>query len=76
MFILIILTWQEEIHSALATLEEYAEQNNEKNKFRKQFPSGVKAANMSVLPLYGSLPFHRQIKVCICFLVLKSVRFF
>ncbi|KAJ2943220.1 hypothetical protein O0L34_g18931 [Tuta absoluta] len=61
--ILAFLTSQEEILSALETLQTYAEQNNEANKYRNKFPSGVQAADISVLPMYGSLPFYRQIKV-------------
>ncbi|CAK1549323.1 unnamed protein product [Leptosia nina] len=61
--ILAFLTSQEEILSALETLQTYAEENNEKNKYRKTFPSGIQAANVSVLPMYGSLPLYRQIKV-------------
>lgn len=61
--ILAFLTSQEEILTVLETLQLYAEQNNEKNKYRKQFPSGVQAANLSILPMYGSLPHYKQIKV-------------
>ncbi|XP_063370393.1 probable ATP-dependent RNA helicase DHX35 [Cydia amplana] len=61
--ILAFLTSQEEILTALETLQLYAEQNNDKNKYRKQFPSGVLAANISILPMYGSLPHYRQIRV-------------
>ncbi|CAH0718631.1 unnamed protein product, partial [Brenthis ino] len=61
--ILAFLTSQEEILSALDSLQEYAEQNNEKNKYRKLFPSGINACNISVMPLYGSLPYYKQIKV-------------
>ncbi|KAI8433690.1 hypothetical protein MSG28_015688 [Choristoneura fumiferana] len=61
--ILAFLTSQEEILTALETLQTYAEQNNEANKFRKQFPSGMNAANLSILPMYGSLPHYKQIKV-------------
>ncbi|KAI5639569.1 helicase associated domain (HA2) domain-containing protein [Phthorimaea operculella] len=61
--ILAFLTSQEEILTALETLQTYAEQNNEANKYRNKFPSGVQAANISILPMYGSLPFYRQIKV-------------
>ncbi|XP_045457381.1 probable ATP-dependent RNA helicase DHX35 [Melitaea cinxia] len=61
--ILAFLTSQEEILSALNTLEEYARQNNETNKYRKTFPSGISAANLSILPMYGSLPHYKQIKV-------------
>ncbi|CAG5027656.1 unnamed protein product [Parnassius apollo] len=61
--ILAFLTSQEEILTALETLQTYAEQCNDQNKFRKHFPSGMQAANMSVLPMYGSLPYYKQIKV-------------
>ncbi|XP_045533656.1 probable ATP-dependent RNA helicase DHX35 isoform X1 [Pieris brassicae] len=61
--ILAFLTSQEEILAALDTLQIYAEENNEKNKYRKSFSSGIQAANLSVLPMYGSLPLYRQIKV-------------
>ncbi|CAH2108987.1 unnamed protein product, partial [Euphydryas editha] len=61
--ILAFLTSQEEILSALDTLEQYAKENNDKNVYRKTFPSGVSAADVSVLPMYGSLPYYRQIKV-------------
>ncbi|XP_052747846.1 probable ATP-dependent RNA helicase DHX35 [Galleria mellonella] len=61
--ILAFLTSQEEILTALKTLQTYAEQNNESNKHRRQFPSGVQAADLIVLPMYGSLPHHRQLKV-------------
>ncbi|XP_046974340.1 probable ATP-dependent RNA helicase DHX35 [Vanessa cardui] len=61
--ILAFLTSQEEILTALDTLEQYAKENNEKNVYRKTFPSGIAAANLSVLPMYGSLPHYKQIKV-------------
>ncbi|CAG4988057.1 unnamed protein product [Colias eurytheme] len=61
--VLAFLTSQEEILSALETLQIYAEENNEKNKYRKTFPSGMQAANLLILPMYGSLPLHKQIKV-------------
>ena len=44
-------------------LQQYAQENNEKNTYRKKFPSGIISSNMSVLPLYGSLPHYRQVKV-------------
>ncbi|XP_047999795.1 probable ATP-dependent RNA helicase DHX35 [Leguminivora glycinivorella] len=61
--ILAFLTSQEEILTALETLQLYAESNNEKNKYRKSFPSGILAANLSILPMYGSMPHYKQIKV-------------
>ncbi|XP_041985730.1 probable ATP-dependent RNA helicase DHX35 [Aricia agestis] len=61
--ILAFLTSQEEILSALETLNTYAEDNNDRNERRKHFPSGVGAVNMLVLPLYGTLPHYRQLKV-------------
>ncbi|KAJ0170419.1 hypothetical protein K1T71_013790 [Dendrolimus kikuchii] len=61
--ILAFLTSQEEIQSALETLQMYAEQNNDKNMHRKYFPSGFQASNMLVVAMYGSLPHYRQIKV-------------
>ncbi|XP_038217051.1 probable ATP-dependent RNA helicase DHX35 [Zerene cesonia] len=61
--VLAFLTSQEEILSALETLQIYAEANNEKNKHRKSFASGIHAADLSILPMYGSLPLHKQIKV-------------
>ncbi|XP_050680357.1 probable ATP-dependent RNA helicase DHX35 isoform X2 [Leptidea sinapis] len=60
--ILAFLTSSEEITSALETLRVYADENNERNAHRNTFPSGVASANMSVLPLYGSLPLYAQIK--------------
>lgn len=45
----------------METLQTYADNNNEMNKHRKQFPSGVQAADLVVLPLYGSLPQRRQL---------------
>ncbi|KPJ14169.1 putative ATP-dependent RNA helicase DHX35, partial [Papilio machaon] len=61
--ILAFLTSQEEILSALEILQQYSEENNETNKHRRYFASGVQAANMSVLPMYGTLPHYKQIKV-------------
>ncbi|XP_068624396.1 probable ATP-dependent RNA helicase DHX35 [Battus philenor] len=61
--ILAFLTSQEEILAALETLQTYAETNNEQNKYRKHFPSGMQAADLRVLPMYGSLPYYRQIQV-------------
>lgn len=61
--VLAFLTSQEEIHAALDVLTEYAEENNLKNLSRKKFASGMNAANLSILPMYGSLAFFRQIKV-------------
>ncbi|KPJ00619.1 putative ATP-dependent RNA helicase DHX35 [Papilio xuthus] len=53
----------EEILSALEILEQYSEENNESNKERRHFASGIQAANLTVLPMYGTLPHYRQIKV-------------
>ncbi|XP_053620503.1 probable ATP-dependent RNA helicase DHX35 isoform X2 [Plodia interpunctella] len=61
--ILAFLTSQEEILTARETLNLYAEQNNEKNKHRKFFSSGIQSADMEVLPMYGSLPHYAQVKV-------------
>ncbi|XP_013161718.1 PREDICTED: probable ATP-dependent RNA helicase DHX35 [Papilio xuthus] len=61
--ILAFLTSQEEILSALEILEQYSEENNETNKERRYFASGIQAANLTVLPMYGTLPHYRQIKV-------------
>lgn len=61
--ILAFLTSQEEIIAAIEPLQIYAEQNNDKNIHRKYFPSGIQASNMLVVPMYGSLPHYRQIKV-------------
>ncbi|XP_072934043.1 probable ATP-dependent RNA helicase DHX35 [Epargyreus clarus] len=61
--ILAFLTSQEEILTALETLRTYADANNEQNRHRKHFPSGIQSANMSVVPMYGSLPHYKQIKV-------------
>ncbi|XP_060807920.1 probable ATP-dependent RNA helicase DHX35 isoform X2 [Amyelois transitella] len=61
--ILAFLTSQEEILTALETLKLYAEQNNETNKHRKFFPSGIQAAGIEVLPMYGSLPHYMQVRV-------------
>ncbi|XP_026501735.2 probable ATP-dependent RNA helicase DHX35 [Vanessa tameamea] len=61
--ILAFLTSQEEILTAMDSLEQYAKENNDKNTYRKTFPSGIAAANLSVLPMYGSLPYYKQIKV-------------
>lgn len=61
--ILAFLTSQEEILLALETLQTYAEQNNFSNKHRTYFPSGIKSADMIVLPMYGSLPHYKQVKV-------------
>ncbi|XP_037292738.1 probable ATP-dependent RNA helicase DHX35 [Manduca sexta] len=60
--ILAFLTSQEEINIALEKLQLYADDNNEKNKLRRHFPSGMRAADLSVVPLYGSLPHHRQVR--------------
>ncbi|XP_049882164.1 probable ATP-dependent RNA helicase DHX35 isoform X2 [Pectinophora gossypiella] len=60
--ILAFLTAQEEIHAALETLQTYVEQNNTSNQHRKYFPSGMQACNLSVVPMYGSLPLYRQVK--------------
>ncbi|CAH1642392.1 unnamed protein product [Spodoptera littoralis] len=61
--ILAFLTSQEEILTALETLRTYADHNNDTNKHRSHFPSGIKAANMLVVPMYGSLPHYKQVKV-------------
>ncbi|KAH9635757.1 hypothetical protein HF086_010982 [Spodoptera exigua] len=61
--ILAFLASQEEILTALETLRTYADNNNETNKHRSHFPSGIKAANMLVVPMYGSLPHYKQVKV-------------
>ncbi|XP_013145649.1 PREDICTED: probable ATP-dependent RNA helicase DHX35 isoform X2 [Papilio polytes] len=61
--ILAFLTSQEEILSALEVLQQYAEENDEANKHRRHFASGIRAASVSVLPLYGTMPHHRQLKV-------------
>ncbi|XP_028157477.1 probable ATP-dependent RNA helicase DHX35, partial [Ostrinia furnacalis] len=60
--VLAFLTSQEEILEALDTLRTYAEENNQKNKHRRHFPSGVQAANLNVVPMYGSLPHYKQIQ--------------
>nr|XP_049705986.1 probable ATP-dependent RNA helicase DHX35 isoform X1 [Helicoverpa armigera] len=61
--ILAFLTSQEEIQTALETLQAYADTNNATNKHRSHFPSGIKAADMLPVPMYGSLPHYRQVKV-------------
>ncbi|XP_026743379.1 probable ATP-dependent RNA helicase DHX35 [Trichoplusia ni] len=61
--ILAFLTSQEEILTALETLQIYSEQNNDANKHRTHFPSGIKAANLLAVPMYGSLPHYKQIRV-------------
>ncbi|XP_028157474.1 probable ATP-dependent RNA helicase DHX35 isoform X2 [Ostrinia furnacalis] len=60
--VLAFLTSQEEILEALDTLRTYAEDNNQKNKHRRHFPSGVQAANLNIVPMYGSLPHYKQIQ--------------
>ncbi|CAH2216627.1 jg10169, partial [Pararge aegeria aegeria] len=60
--VLAFLTSQEEILSAMDTLEAYASDNNEKNKFRKIFPSGISASNLNIVAMYGSLPHYKQVK--------------
>ncbi|KOB66837.1 ATP-dependent RNA helicase DHX8, partial [Operophtera brumata] len=52
----------EEINEALESLQIYASANNESNKQRHSFPSGIKCSDMLVLPMYGSLPAYSQIK--------------
>nr|XP_032524434.1 probable ATP-dependent RNA helicase DHX35 [Danaus plexippus plexippus] len=59
--VLAFLTSQEEILSALESLQSYAQTNNQSNK--SHFPSGIARSTMTVLPMYGSLPYYRQIKV-------------
>jgi HrpA-like RNA helicase len=57
-----IQRFQEEILSAVDTLNSYAEENNSKNQDRKHFPSGIAAYNLKVVPLYGALPHRDQLK--------------
>ncbi|CAG9573052.1 unnamed protein product [Danaus chrysippus] len=59
--ILAFLTSQEEILTALESLQSYAQTNNQTNK--SHFPSGISRSTMIVLPMYGSLPYYKQIKV-------------
>ncbi|KAJ8707921.1 hypothetical protein PYW08_010287 [Mythimna loreyi] len=61
--VLAFLTSQEEIQTALETLSAYADVNNDTNKTRTHFPSGIRAANLLPVPMYGSLPHYKQIRV-------------
>ncbi|XP_037875624.1 probable ATP-dependent RNA helicase DHX35 isoform X1 [Bombyx mori] len=63
--ILAFLTSQEEIHAALESLEQYSEQTQERNKSRSHFPSGIRAAELVAVPLYGALPARRQLRACL-----------